>query len=1490
MRHLFCGILFAGFGLACAAADDLAAFVDVFTGTGGTGHAHPGASYPFGMIQAGPDTGTGDWKYCSGYQYADRQVIGYSQNRLSGTGCTDLGDVQVLPFTGARRPLPMASAIDKSSERGEPGFYSVVQEQDGVLVEIAAAKRAAIYRFTWRRPGARRMLVNLPFGEADQAGNTGNKTVDAEVRAVGSAGLEGRFRRTRTWVEGRVVAFALSFDRPWRELEELERPGATAAPRYCATFDLKDGEPLLMKVSVCATDADGARNNLADAIPDWDFERVRSSARTAWNDLFARTACEGSRLQKTNWYTSLYHLYLQPNDWADADGRTRGADGAVRAGAAGSAYTTLSLWDTFRAAQPWYTLATPDVAAGVVRSLLAQGREIGRIPVMSHGGRNVDCMIGNHGVSVIVDAFLKSRAGELGGLDDIDWEAAYRLVKETLTQEHAGKIKEDWPVYDRHGYYPFDLIRAESVSRTLECGFDDWCAAQMAERLGHGTDAAFFARRAAGWRKVFDPSLGLVRGRDAKGGWRTPFNPYALGGGDERANDFTEGNAFQYTWHVLQDPEGLVAAMGGREAFAARLDALFALPESAEGMGTREDVTGLIGQYAHGNEPSHHVAYLYPYAGRPDRTAEVVREIVDRFYRPGPEGLCGNDDCGQMSAWYLFAAAGFYPVTPCGGDYVLGAPQVPKVTFRLPNGRTFTVEARNLSSANKHVQAIRLDGRPFDGLALRQSDILKGGSLVFEMTDDVRSPTRRLSLDGAWELRYFRQPESAPVRTVPLPEGLPVETVDARVPGNCELDLVRAGRAPDPEIGTNAYAFRKWEGHEWLYAKTFTGPAAGPEERLELVLDGVDTLADVFLNGEKVGSCDNMLIPWRFDVTDRVRAQGTNRVEVLIRSAFMETRDKSLGQLGRTMTPGPEGELLRKAAHMGGWDIFPRLFVSGLWRGVRIETVSTRQIDETYHWVYDLDVTNRTARLSSRFRVKAPFDWIDRAQVRATLTRANRVVASKAVPFRHYHGELRFALEDVDFWWPRGMGEAALYDMTLELVAPDGHVASVRRDRIGLRTVTLERADRVAGKTDGEFLFRVNGERCFIRGTNWVPLDAFHGRDGDRLDETALMLADLNCNMVRLWGGGVYEPDAFYDFCDREGILVWQDFMTASGIGPQDDDMARRMAEEARSVVLRLRNHPSLALWCGNNENDAAPAWTYGERRIDPNRDRTSRRTIPDVLYEHDFARAYLPSSPYVSPTSFAGLTRPSEDHLWSRTCYKGPGYLDNPARFVSEMGYHGCPNRASLERMMPKDSVYPWLDGSWRWNAAWQAKAVNPFDDPTSELARTRNNYLLDKIRLALGEVPRDLDGFISASQFVQAEALKTWIERYRMEKFTKKTGLLWWNLRDGWPIISDAIVDYYGGRKRAYEAVKTAQATQLVALKPDGTAWAVNAARHPVAGRAVFSERATGRAIAAFDYRCPANASAQIGVVALPSRGFVDIAYTAGAFVGANHHFVGP
>ena len=715
LETMICSVVLAACA-APAAMADCAAWVDPFVGTSATGHTFPAACVPFGLVQAGADTGNGTWHYCSGYRSGDRTICGFTQTHLNGTGCPDLGDVRLLPFSSGT-PAPVA----KLSETAEPGYYAVALD-GGITVEIAAAEHSALYRIAGK--GALRLLVDCAYGIGGK--NFAKSITASDVKLVGKTGLAGKNRR-RQWVE-RDYAFVLAFDRACAAVAELPKQEGVVAPQYVFDFDA-GASPLLVKVALSAEGGtEAAQRNLAAEIPEWDFAAVRSAARAKWNEVLSRATIEGSDDQKKNWYTSLYHLSIQPNNMADVGAKPF--------------YSTFSCWDTFRAAHPLYTILAPDRAAEFVDSMLEQGRRTGYLPIWTLWGKDNQCMIGTHSVPVIVDLFLKENDSRADRVEY--WKSAYAQIKDTLTKPHKGRIKERWDLLDRYGYYPFDEIAGESVSRTLECAYDDWCAGVMAGRLGElgtengerdeslGADAEFFFRRSENWRNVFDKSLGLVRGRDSKGNWRAPYDPYALGHGAGKDNDFTEGNAFQYSWHVMQNVEGLVAAMGGREKFVAKLDALFTAPSKTEGMGEVLDVTGLIGQYVHGNEPSHHVIYFYPQVGCPRKAAERIREVFDRFYLPKPDGLCGNDDCGQMSAWYLFSAMGFYPFNPCGGEYVLGAPQVPEARIRVGE-REFRVIAKNLSRENKYVKSVALNGKPVTGWRIRHADIMAGGELVFEM-------------------------------------------------------------------------------------------------------------------------------------------------------------------------------------------------------------------------------------------------------------------------------------------------------------------------------------------------------------------------------------------------------------------------------------------------------------------------------------------------------------------------------------------------------------------------------------------------------------------------------------------------------------------------------------------------------------------------------------------------------------------------------------
>ena len=713
------------FGAAVAA--DVSAWVNPLIGTSATGHAFPAACVPFGLVQAGPDTGNGSWHYCSGYRYEDKSICGFTQTHLNGTGCPDLGDLRILPFRGE---LAAPSTFDHAEETAMPGYYGVRLKDAACKVEIAAAGHSAIYRIKNESGEPLKILVDCAYGITD--GDPVKEIYASNVKLDGRKGLSGTNRRKK-WVD-RAYSFKVEFGCNASFVTELPKKKGQKAPQY--VFEFADVEEILLKV---ALSAEGgvveAAANMAAEIPEWDFDGARLEAEAKWNAVFGRVEIEGSPAAKTNFYSSLYRLFIQPNNIADVGAKPF--------------YSTLSTWDTFRAAHPLYTILATEKAAEFVDSMLGQGRRTGYLPIWTLWGKDNQCMIGTHSIPVIVDWFLKDfhcRKERKEHKDSASlrlcvknkseyWLSAYAQIKDTLTKPHKGRVKERWDLLDKYGYYPFDEIKGESVSRTMECAYDDWCAGVMAEKLGFKDDAEFFFKRSENWRNVFDTSIVFVRGKDTKGNWREPYNPYALGHGAGKNNDFTEGNAFQYTWHVMQNPQGLVNAMGGRESFVKKLDSLFVAPSKTEGMGEVLDVTGLIGQYVHGNEPSHHVIYFYPQVGHPEKAAERIREVFDKFYLSKPDGLCGNDDCGQMSAWYVFSAMGFYPFNPCGGEYVIGAPQLPRVTLNLANGKMFTMTAKGLSRKNKYVKSVRLNGKPVKNWKIHHSDIVRGGELIFEMSD-----------------------------------------------------------------------------------------------------------------------------------------------------------------------------------------------------------------------------------------------------------------------------------------------------------------------------------------------------------------------------------------------------------------------------------------------------------------------------------------------------------------------------------------------------------------------------------------------------------------------------------------------------------------------------------------------------------------------------------------------------------------------------------
>lgn len=703
--------------------EDVLQYANPFIGNADNGHTFPGACAPFGLIQAGPETGNDSWRYCSGFNFEDDSIMGFAQTHLNGTGCSDLGDILLFPFSGEIADGIYKSKYDKQTQTAAPGYYKVKLTDSDIDVEITATQRTAYHVYTYNNDAPARLLLDMQSGVVWDQEALRTHVLQSEINMPDKWTVTGH-QEVTNWVQ-RHYFYVIKFDKPYTVKNTLASREGEKAKRLILDFDLKPGESVQVKVAMSTVNIDGAETALLAENPDWDFNAIKNATQNEWRELLSQVEVTGTEEQKINFYTSLYHLYIQPNNIADVDGKYRGINDSVFTSKTGDYYSTFSLWDTYRAAHPLYTILVPKKVPGMINSMLAHQQVQGYLPIWTLWGKETHCMIANHAVPVIVEAYMK-------GLNGFDPERAFDAIKASLTTSHK---KSDWETYDKYGYYPFDITTVESVSRTLESGYDDYCAAQMAKALGKNDDYDFFMKRANYYKALFDPETKLMRGKDSKGNWRTPFNPFLLSHAASSGGDYTEGNAWQYTWHVQHDIEGLINLMGSKDVFASKLDSLFFLESTAENTGFVSDVSGLIGQYAHGNEPSHHVAYLYNYVDQPWKTQSIIREVFDRFYHPKPDGLCGNDDCGQMSAWYIFSAMGFYPVNPISGEYVLGAPQIERISLRLDDDKIFTVEAKNLSKTNKYVESVTLNDAPVTGLTIKHKDVMNGGKLVFTMTD-----------------------------------------------------------------------------------------------------------------------------------------------------------------------------------------------------------------------------------------------------------------------------------------------------------------------------------------------------------------------------------------------------------------------------------------------------------------------------------------------------------------------------------------------------------------------------------------------------------------------------------------------------------------------------------------------------------------------------------------------------------------------------------
>ena len=727
-KTLICKLTIAALGLlsttatsVLAAGPDYTKYVNPFVGNADNGHTFPGACRPFGMIQASPVTGAVGWRYCSEYVYSDSLIWGFTQTHLNGTGCMDLGDILVMPVSGKRTRAwdGYRSHYSKQQEFATPGYYTTYLTDAKVKAELTATPHVAFHRYTFDNPDSTSVLIDLQHAPAWRDEQYHSQTIACETKWEDAQTLTGHVRN-KVWVDQEYF-FVMKFNRP--VVSHIKLPKAVdteRGERLVATFDIPRGEQLLMKVAMSTTSVEGARNNMEEETAGWDFAEVTRTAHDEWNSYLSRIDVTGTNTDKQNYYTAFYHALIQPNQIADVDGQYRNANSKVVCSSNGEFYSTFSCWDTYRAAHPFYTMVIPERVDGLVNSLIEQAEVQGFLPIWGLWGKENYCMIGNHAVSIVAEAYHK-------GFRGFDAERAFNAIKRTQTVSHGEKY--DWDIYTKYGYWPTDLIASESVSNSLECMYDDYAAADMARLLGKKQDEAYFKNRSEWYKNLFDKQTNFMRPRLSDGTWKSPFNPSDVAHAESVGGDYTEGNAWQYTWQVQHDIPGLIKLFGGQKPFLKKLDEFFSLKLVT----SQNDVTGLIGQYAHGNEPSHHVAYLYALAGRPSRTQELIREIFDTQYHPTVDGLCGNDDCGQMSAWYMLSAMGFYPVNPVSGEYVFGAPQMPKIVMHLPADKTFTIIADGISEANKYVDYILLNGKKYNKTSISHSTIMQGGTLIYKM-------------------------------------------------------------------------------------------------------------------------------------------------------------------------------------------------------------------------------------------------------------------------------------------------------------------------------------------------------------------------------------------------------------------------------------------------------------------------------------------------------------------------------------------------------------------------------------------------------------------------------------------------------------------------------------------------------------------------------------------------------------------------------------
>lgn len=711
----------------CISAQNLTRWVNPFIGTGAvqsslSGNNYPGATVPFGMVQLSPDTREApDWAQASGYDYNDSIIYGFSHTRLSGTGASDFIDILLFPTISDKRK----STFTHQHEQARPGYYQVLLKDEKIQAELTASVHVGVHRYTCSDGDQLKLWLDL-----DHSANKGSwnrRIIQSQLRMVSPTVVEG-YRIITGWAKLRKIYFHLEFSQPIlsNQLYDGNRMyentpvinGTELRGLFC--FDKKWNKELICKVALSPVSIENARLNMATEVPGWDFEYIARAAETSWEKELKKIIIQGTDLQKKIFYTALYHTMVQPNTMSDVNGEYMASDYVTRSVAKGEVhYSTFSLWDTFRAAHPLYTLIHTHRIPDFVKSMMRQYDYYGYLPVWQLWGQDNYCMIGNHSIPVIVDAVLKGVAG-------VDEEKAYEAVFNSSIVSHPNSPFEVW---EKYGYMP-ENIQTQSVSITLEQAFDDWCVAQLAKRLGKEKDYNHFMKRSAFYRNLFNSKTGFFQPKNDKGEWIEPFDPYKYGANG--GYPFTEGNAWQYFWYVPQNIPDLISLTGGNKAFVAKLDTFFTV--SYQSGALNDNASGFVGQYAHGNEPSHHVAYLYACAGEPWKTQKYVAYIMNELYNDSSSGYAGNDDCGEMSAWYVFGALGFYPVNLVSGEYVIGTPMLEEAVIQLPGRKTFTVKAPRKEDNEVYICSMKLNGEKYTKNYITHQDIMKGGILEFVMT------------------------------------------------------------------------------------------------------------------------------------------------------------------------------------------------------------------------------------------------------------------------------------------------------------------------------------------------------------------------------------------------------------------------------------------------------------------------------------------------------------------------------------------------------------------------------------------------------------------------------------------------------------------------------------------------------------------------------------------------------------------------------------